>query len=497
MVKVQITAAWIAMMVSWAGAGVQPPNLIFLMADDQSFYSMGSYGNTDVQTPHLDQLADDGVVFDRHYATTAICMASRATVMTGMFEFKTGCNFMHGDMMEDVWNNSYPMLLRESGYRTGFAGKFGFSIRKGLKEKAIKNLDQYFDAWAGGPGQTSYKTSANKALGKYAEEYPHATLAYGAFGSDFIKQSAKGDQPFCLSISFKAPHRPTTPDPRFNEVYKGKTFTKPGNFGREHGEHFSKQSQADRQYERFFSWNYATEYDEVMATYHQQIYAIDQAVGMIREALKEAGVDQNTVVIYTSDNGFFCGSHGYGSKVLPYEEASRVPMVIFDPREPNSGKQLRAGALSGHCDVAPTLLNLAGLPVPSAMDGEDLMKVYRDPSEEVHDALPLINVWNEPATHALAVVTKDQKYIHWGYAAEGYEVTEELYHIGKDPLELVNLAGNPENATMLKNMRTTYDGFVKQWKDEAVAYNDYERFGTLFDRTVSWEDKAKLQKAND
>ncbi|MDZ8116999.1 sulfatase family protein [Pontiella agarivorans] len=468
------------------------PNIIFLMSDDQSFYTLGCYGNPDVQTPNLNRLAADGMAFDRHYATTAICMASRATVMSGMFEFKTGCNFMHGDMMEDIWKKSYPMLLREAGYRTGFAGKFGFSIRKNLKSKAIKNLDQYFDVWAGGHGQTSYKTAANEGLKKYVNEYPHSTLAYGAFGRDFIKESVGGEQPFCLSISFKAPHRPATPDPRFDEIYKGKTFTKPGNFGRENGAHFSKQSQADRQYERFHSWNYATKYDQVMATYHQQVYAIDQAVGMIREALQETGADKNTVIIYTADNGYFCGSHGYASKVLPYEEASRVPLIIFDPREKNSGKQLRSGSLSGLCDIAPTLLKLADLPVPDNMDGRDLMELYRDPSAEIHDALPLINVWNEPATHALSVVTKDQKYIYWGYAGDGYAVTEELYHLGKDPLELVNLAANPENSDMLNSMRKKYDRFLDQWKAEAVSYNDYERFGTLFDRKVEWKEKAKL-----
>ena len=142
----------------------------------------------------------------------------------------------------------------------------------------------------------------------------------------------------------------------------GKPSRSPSNYGREHGEHFSKQSKQGRQYVRFEEWGYHDKYDEVMATYHQQIYAIDVAVGMIREALEEQGVADNTVIIYTSDNGFFCGSHGYGSKVLPYEEASRVPLIIYDPRHPNSGKQLRCDALTGNIDFAPTILKLAGLP---------------------------------------------------------------------------------------------------------------------------------------
>ena len=128
-------------------------------------------------------------------------------------------------------------------------------------------------------------------------------------------------------------------------------------------QNISLQSRTGRQFERFHSWNYSDKYDEVMAVYYQQIYAIDVALGMIRDAIDKAGVKQNTVIIYTSDNGFFCGSHGYGSKVLPYEESSRVPLIMFDPRHSNSGKQLRCDALTGNVDL-PTILKLAGLPTP-------------------------------------------------------------------------------------------------------------------------------------
>jgi arylsulfatase A-like enzyme len=171
------------------------------------------------------------MIFDRHYNTTAICMASRANVFTGMYEYKTGCNFSHGDMHADVWAKSYPVLLREAGYLTAFAGKFGIVVKgKGLCEED-------FDFWGGGPGQTDYATAKNKSMQRYAEKYPHSTLSYGAFGQDVIRQSVEQKKPFCLSISFKAPHKPATPDPRFNDVYAGKKFTKPENFGREFGKH--------------------------------------------------------------------------------------------------------------------------------------------------------------------------------------------------------------------------------------------------------------------
>ena len=466
------------------------PNIIFLMADDQSTYTMGCYGNDDVKTPHLDKLAKQGMIFDNHYVTTAICMASRATVMTGMYEFKTGCNFSHGEMMTSIWQKSYPILLREAGYMTAFAGKFGFELRETPDGPKLELPGADFDSWGGGPGQTNYATAKNKSMQAYAKKYPHSTLSYGAFGRDFIKKATAAKKPFCLSISFKAPHRPTTPDPQFNEIYAGKKFKKPANYGREFGEHFSKQSKQDRQYERFHSWNYSDNYDEVMATYHQQIYAIDVAVGMIRSALEENDAAKNTVIIYTSDNGFFCGSHGYGSKVLPYEESSRVPLIIYDPRHANSGKMIRSQALTANIDFAPTILKLAGLEIPDNMDGADLMKLYEQPQSSIHKSIALINVWGKAPTHALGVVTKDMKYINWNYAGEGFEVTEELYHLSKDSLELKNQAKNPEYSSVLEKMRQVYDSHVNQWKKEAVSYNDYSRFGILFDRHVSWSDKA-------
>ena len=195
------------------------PNIIYLMSDDQSIYSIGCYGNIDVQTPNLDRLSADGITFDNHYVSTAICMASRASVMTGMYEYKTGCNFQHGDLTEGKWHMSYPILLREAGYLTAFAGKFGFNIIDGPDGKRLPMPERDFDSWGGGEGQTKYKTVANNSIKEYADEYPHSTLAYGAFGRDFIAQAAQTDQPFCLSISFKAPHKPATPDPRLSLIH--------------------------------------------------------------------------------------------------------------------------------------------------------------------------------------------------------------------------------------------------------------------------------------
>ena len=471
--------------------GAEPkrkPNIIYLMADDQCSYSVGCYGNTDVKTPQMDKLGRDGVIFDNHYDTSSICMASRANVMTGKYEYKTGCNFTHGNMKGDVWAGSYPVLLRKAGYFTAFAGKFGFIVEgKGLCERD-------FDMWGGGPGQTTYTTAKNKSMAKYAAKYPHSTLSYGAFGQDVIKQAVKRNKPFCLSISFKAPHRPVTPDPKFDDVYAGKKFAKPDNFGREYSRHFSAQSKKGRQYGRFSEWKYDRDYDGVMAKYNQLIYAIDVAVGMIREELTRQGVADNTVVIYTSDNGYICGSHGYASKVLPMEESSRVPLMIYDPRSATAGKKLRCQALTGNIDFAPTIMDLAGVGRPKDMDGKSLVPLLADPGKDVRDHMAFMNVWGPLPTHSLTALTKRWKYTYWWYAGEGMTPAEELFDTENDPLELKNLAAAGEHARDLEAMRAKYDRELALWKTHAVPYNNYQRYGTLFDRTIPWEKKASLGK---
>jgi arylsulfatase A-like enzyme len=311
-----------------------------------------------------------------------------------------------------------------------------------------------------------------------------------------IREAVKQDKPFCLSVSFKAPHHPVTPDPKFDAVYAGKTFTKPANFGREAGEHMSVQSKQGRQFRRFHDWKYSTGYDGVMAKYYQLVYAIDVAIGMIIEELKAQGVAENTVIIYTSDNGFSCGAHGYACKVLPMEESSRAPLMIYDPRSKVAGKNLKCGVLTGNIDFAPTILDLAGLQIPENMDGKSLIPLLKNPKKDIHKQLAFINTWGVVSTQSLTCITKDWKYTYWWYGDGKMKPVEELYNLAKDPLEMKNLANDSKSSGILMKMRAKYDKELQKWKQEVVPYNDYTQYITLFDRTIPWEQKKFIKSNN-
>jgi len=168
------------------------PNIVLLLTDDQSYDSVGFSGNTQVKTLNLDKLAKQGVIFDRAYDTTAICMASRAQIFTGLYEFKTGANFTHGPLTKEKWQQSYQVKLREEGYFTGFVGKFGFAVKdEGIDSDQYKDITDLpvsdFDVWYGWPSQGSYKAVNNVSVAKFAKEHPHRSQAVSAAAIDFFK----------------------------------------------------------------------------------------------------------------------------------------------------------------------------------------------------------------------------------------------------------------------------------------------------------------------
>jgi len=226
-----------------------------------------------------------------------------------------------------------------------------------------------------------------------------------------------------------------------------------------------------------------------MAKYHQQVYGVDQAVGMVLKALEEQGVADNTVVIFTSDNGFLCGSHGYGSKVLPYEESASVPMIIYDPRHASAGKGIRIKTLTGGIDIAPTILDLAGIEPPrdgdQPIDGKSLLPCLAEPEQPIRDRLAFMNCWGPEACHSFSVVSSKFKYTFWCSQKDGMVATEELFDLTNDPLEMTNLAD--EDSELLEEARRVYDYQLEHLKSNAAE--NYTRFKGDFDPSVGPQKK--------
>ena len=171
---------------------------------------------------------------------------------------------------------------------------------------------------------------------------------------------------------------PYTPDPIDMKLYEGKTFTRPPNYGVEKGTHLSPQVHTSRAATSYREW--VKDFDGTAAKYYALITGVDAAVGMIREELTRQGLDKNTVIIFTSDNGYNAGSHGFGDKVIPYEEGSKAPLIIYDPRLPAEKNGKACEAVTGNIDMAATIFALAGEPAPAGIDGKNLLPLLTNPN---------------------------------------------------------------------------------------------------------------------
>jgi arylsulfatase A-like enzyme len=296
-----------------------------------------------------------------------------------------------------------------------------------------------------------------------------------------------------MSISFKAPHMPFTPDSIDMKLYEGKTFTRAANYGVENGKHLSPQVHTSRAATSYREW--VTDYDNVAAKYYALITGMDAAVGMIIEELERQGLANNTVIIFTSDNGYNSGSHGFGDKVIPYEEGSKSPLIIYDPRLSKEYGSKICNAITGNVDMAATILALSGVPAPADIDGKNLLSLLTNPQGNVREYLPLFNFWGIESAQSMAVVTPEWKYIYWYYAGDGMKPVEELFHLTQDRIEMHQLAADPQYATQLKMMHKFYDTQLDHLSKHVYQGHDYVKFPTLFSRTIPQEQKTPLLEA--
>lgn len=432
-----------AVLVTGAASPAPRPNLVFLLADDLRWDAVGFAGRLPVATPNLDRLAREGTVFRRAYVTTSICAVSRASLFSGQYARRHGIHDFATAFSPEAWAGGYPALLRNAGYRTGFIGKFG------VGNVAPTNT---FDYWDGFNGQ-----------GRYFEnpDSPHLTRRLGDSARRFLDQ---GDaRPFCLSISFKAPHaqdgapREFPPDPADAGLYsEWDPPAAPSVDERAYAglPEFLRNSEGRARWTRRFASP-----DQRAATirdYGRLITGLDREIGRLRERLVELGLADRTVILFTSDNGFFFGEHGLADKWLMYEESIRVPLVIHDPRPRRPASFVEVPVLN--LDIAPTLLDYAGLSVPARMQGRSLR-----PWAEGRRVAGWRRDWFYEHLFEYQGKIPRSEGVHagrWKYVryVDQEPVSEQLFDLRRDPYEQVNLAGRPEAARRLDALR-------RRWND--------------------------------
>ncbi|MEN8889885.1 MAG: family 78 glycoside hydrolase catalytic domain [Wenyingzhuangia sp.] len=434
---------------------VENPNIIFILTDDQRFDAIGYVGNEFVETPEMDNLAKSGTYFNSAIVTTPICAASRTSILTGLYERSHNFNFQTGNVRDEYMDNSYPRLLKDNGYYTGFFGKYG---------TRYNHLDKQFDEYESYDRNNKFPDRRGYYYKTIDKDTVHLTRYTGQKALDFIGKNANGDKPFCLSLSFSAPHahdraekqyfwqstmdamleNTTIPDPELND-----------------DKYFLAQPKIVRDgFNRLrWTWRYDTpeKYQHSLKGYYRMISGVDLEIKKIRAKLKETGQDKNTVIIVMGDNGYFLGERQFAGKWLMYDNSIRVPLIVFDPR---IDQHQDIDEMVLNIDVPQTIVDIAGVEAPSTWQGKSLMPLVNQEKKSIErDTILIEHIWDfSEIPPSEGVRTKKWKYFRY----VNDKTIEELYDLEKDPQEIKNLVGKRKYKRVLANLRAKTEALIKK-----------------------------------
>lgn len=466
-----------------AASQAAAPNVVFLLTDDQRADALGCSGNSVIRTPHIDQLASDGVRFTNAFVTTSICPVSRASILTGQYMRRHGVTDFSRSLPPEAMHMTYPRLMRRAGYYTGFIGKWGI----GTSRSAAGIASRSFDYWAGAAYQGNYwheatcpyvtsdglrgKLQSACTCGSRGDrpregreglrDAKHMTTEITPTKCAQFLDSRDRSRPFCLSVSFKAPHQPGSDfDPRLRDMYAGQemplsetasvedSVRQPG---------FLMASRSGAGGARVAPSHVGLQ--QKLRDYYRLITGIDTAVGWLRAAIAERGLEENTVFVLTSDNGQLFGENGLTGKWLMHEASIRVPLVIFDPRLPAQSRGRTSDEMALNIDIAPTLLDFAGVTPPENMQGASLVPLLADP-ERAHRDDWFYEHHFRSDRYAIesteGVRTRRWKYTRYIDQDPHYE---QLFDLETDPLERSNLVGEAEHEERLQKMRWLWSSY--------------------------------------
>ena len=431
-----------------------PPNIILIITDDQRWDAIGYAGNEIIKTPEQDQLAREGTYFNKAFVTTPICGASRATIFTGLYERKH--NFtLGGTTLDPIYlKENYPTVLKKNGYHTGFFGKFGI--------KNNGNLSNIFSEFEVYDRNNNFKDHRGYYYKTIRKDTVHLTRYTGHKALTFIDE-APSDKPFYLSISFSAPHAHDGAwegikkqyfwQEEVDNYYKDVDIPGPKNASDIQFNVLPKEVRQGFNRTRWY-WRYDTpeRYQKSLKGYYKMISGVDNELGKIRKMLKAKEVEDNTIIIWMGDNGYFLGERQMAGKWLMYDNSVRVPLIIFDPR---INQHYDVDDMVANVDLAATILDFAGVKSDLKTHGMSLVPyVYSGSSKDKREELMIEHLWNfQPIPPSEGIRTEQWKYFRY----RNINATEELYDLENDPQELNNLAINKEYKNILQNMRNKLD----------------------------------------
>ncbi len=445
-------------MTKTVAAVTQPkkrPNILFLMPDQLRAQSLGCMGNTDVRTPNIDRLAAEGLLFEQTFANTPVCCPARANLLTGKYANKNGMTA--NDLRLRESETTLAELLKQAGYRTGFIGKW--HLDGGQREPGFVppgDRRQGFDFWAA--HECSHRHFDNHyfrddatpiKLGKYEAE------GWTDIAVDFLREQSNQQQPFFLMLTMGPPHDPYKAPPQYEAMYDAQKLTMRPNWV--DGTAMGKRQD--------------------VASYYAQITAVDDQVGRVLQTLKELKLEEDTIIVLTSDHGDMLGSQGQRLKRKPWEESIRVPGIVRYPRQVKAGQQ--TNAMLTHVDFAPTLLSLCGVKSPRTMQGNDLSGVILGQSQKLPDSayFQIFGPYDGDETTNGWRGVRTNRYMY----ARSQQQPWVLYDLEKDPYELHNLAADPAAASVRDSMEKQLASWMKKTGDS-----------WSYDWTEKVEDKGRL-----
>ena len=487
------------------------PNVIVILADDMRVGYTGYEGHPIIETPNIDRLAEGGTVFSNAFATSAVCTPSRTTLLTGLYERRHGLNFnSNSSMTNEAWNRTYPMLMRDAGYYVGYIGKNHSPI--GKNEEGVIGyesgvMDSSFDYWYAGHRHSGFypkdkkqhkiftNASADTQVEIMEEGMENFFTPDKAFqeGYDFL-DSRPRDKPFALLLNFNVPHGAGTSsmelrdsDPAlYRTAYRDKLdeIELPSTYIAEKDIVTPKIPKSVYNGEYISQYNYVKTPDDMKERTIrtiQTVTGIDKLLGKLLDELEEQGIADDTIIVFTSDHGLLHGEHGLAGKVFLYEPSIRIPLLVYDPRKSGAKVAPTSEALVALVDIAPTLLELVGVPVPREVQGKSLEPLMRGAEAKWRDVLFLENnmtIQNYPRIEGVRTQrwkyvryfdkAKDQEYENMLLASINGEepVYEELFDLANDPTESQNLVSEPARGEILEMLRAKNAVLVKQFRGQ-------------------------------